>query len=104
MKFLLPALSLASIAQALHFYIDGTTPKCFYEELPKSTLVVGHYVAKEWNEQGNEWQQHEGINIYISVDVSLPKAPFFPPSMEDNTALSSFSHSTEPRRRRITSY
>ena len=27
--------------QALYFYIDGTTPKCFYEELPKDTLVVG---------------------------------------------------------------
>ena len=26
---------------ALYFYIDGTTPKCFYEELPKDTLVVG---------------------------------------------------------------
>ena len=27
--------------QALYFYIEGTTPKCFYEELPKDTLVVG---------------------------------------------------------------
>jgi len=32
---------LASSTQALYFYIDGTTPKCFYEELPKDTLVVG---------------------------------------------------------------
>lgn len=32
---------LASSVQALYFYIDGTTPKCFYEELPKDTLVVG---------------------------------------------------------------
>ena len=30
-------------AQALYFYIDpsSSTPKCFYEELPKDTLVVG---------------------------------------------------------------
>ena len=27
--------------QALYFYMDGTSPKCFYEELPKDTLVVG---------------------------------------------------------------
>ncbi len=29
--------------RALYFYIDGTTPKCFYEDLPKDTLVVGMY-------------------------------------------------------------
>ncbi len=29
--------------QALYFYLDGASasPKCFYEELPKDTLVVG---------------------------------------------------------------
>jgi hypothetical protein len=26
---------------ALHFYMHGGTPKCFVEELPKDTLVVG---------------------------------------------------------------
>lgn len=33
--------SLFSSSQALYFYLDGTSPKCFYEELPKDTLVVG---------------------------------------------------------------
>ena len=33
--------SLISPSQALYFYLDGTTPKCFYEDLPKGTLVVG---------------------------------------------------------------
>ena len=32
---------LASQAQALYFYIDGPSQKCFFEELPKDTLVVG---------------------------------------------------------------
>lgn len=27
--------------QALYFYIDGPSQKCFFEELPKDTLVVG---------------------------------------------------------------
>lgn len=27
--------------RALYFYIEGTSPKCFYEELPKDTMVVG---------------------------------------------------------------
>jgi hypothetical protein len=26
---------------ALYFYIDGPSQKCFFEELPKDTLVVG---------------------------------------------------------------
>lgn len=41
---ILSVLSLASFllpAQALYFYIDGPTQKCFFEELPKDTLVVG---------------------------------------------------------------
>jgi hypothetical protein len=33
--------SLISSSQALYFYLDGTTPKCFYEDLAKGTLVVG---------------------------------------------------------------
>lgn len=41
---LIPFFSLAllfSQARALYFYIDGPTQKCFFEELPKDTLVVG---------------------------------------------------------------
>lgn len=45
MKSLLASLaalsSLVASSQALFFYLDGTTPKCFYEDLPKDTLVVG---------------------------------------------------------------
>jgi hypothetical protein len=33
--------SLFASSQALYFYLDGTAPKCFYEDLPKDTLVVG---------------------------------------------------------------
>ena len=38
---LLAASYAAHQASALYFYIDGTSPKCFFEELPKDTLVVG---------------------------------------------------------------
>ncbi|KAK2612361.1 emp24p/erv25p-related protein [Conoideocrella luteorostrata] len=68
MKPFLPLLSLASAAQALYFYVDGANPKCFFEELPKDTLVVGHYSAEEHDDRVNAWQQHSGISIYISVD------------------------------------
>jgi len=69
MRPLLPLLSLATMAQALYFYIDVTKPRCFFEELPKDTLVVGHYTAEEWNDQRRAWEKHDGISIYISVDV-----------------------------------
>jgi len=32
---------LLAQASALHFYFEGDTTKCFIEELPKDTLVVG---------------------------------------------------------------
>ena len=35
------AAALAVPSQALHFFIDGAVQKCFFEELPKDTLVVG---------------------------------------------------------------
>lgn len=36
-------LNFVSPTHALYFYLDGASasPKCFYEELPKDTLVVG---------------------------------------------------------------
>ncbi|EEY14146.1 emp24p/erv25p- protein [Verticillium nonalfalfae] len=68
MRSFLPLLSMSAVAQALYFYIDGTTPKCFFEELPKDTLVVGHYTAEEWDDRINNWAKHDGISIYITVD------------------------------------
>jgi len=29
---------------------------------------VGHYSAEEWDDRLNQWQQHQGISIYISVE------------------------------------
>jgi p24 family protein alpha len=76
MKGLLPLASLFTAAQALYFYIDGSTPRCFFEELPKDTLVVGHYSAEEFDDKTSQWQQHSGLSIYISVDVRFdPLAP-----------------------------
>ncbi|KAI1499852.1 emp24/gp25L/p24 family/GOLD-domain-containing protein [Biscogniauxia marginata] len=68
MRAILPFLSLGTVAQALYFFIDGTTPKCFFEELPKDTLVVGHYTAEEWDDNTRSWSKHDGISIYINVD------------------------------------
>lgn len=68
MRSLFSLATFVAAAQALYFFIDGGTPKCFYEELPKDTLVVGHYSASEWDDRANQWQEHQGITIYITVD------------------------------------
>ncbi|KAI9754271.1 MAG: emp24p/erv25p- protein, partial [Lichina confinis] len=54
-------VAIISPVQCLHFYMDGTAPKCFYEELPKDTLVVGKPDTKQY-------EKHDGIQIFISVD------------------------------------
>jgi p24 family protein alpha len=81
MRLLFPILSLSAVAQALYFYIDGNSPKCFFEELPKDTLVVGHYTAEEWDEHRNAWMKHDGLNVFISVDVRPVTQKFPSPSL-----------------------
>jgi hypothetical protein len=80
MRLIIPILSLSALlapVQSLYFYIDGTTPKCFFEELPKDTLVVGHYTAEEYDELRKVWSKHDGLNVFISVDVrSSSSAPY----------------------------
>lgn len=75
MQALVSLLWLVSTAQALYFFIDGATPKCFYEELPKDTLVSGEYAAEEYDDRTASWQQHQGLNIFITVDVSTATQP-----------------------------
>jgi p24 family protein alpha len=69
---LLPLSGFLIPVQSLYFYIDGTTPKCFYEELPKDTMVVGHYSAEEFDADHNAYVKSDWLNIFISVDVRLP--------------------------------
>jgi len=47
------AAALSVPAHALHFYMDGAVQKCFYEELPKDTLVVGE---QPWHGQPPHYQ------------------------------------------------
>lgn len=49
------ATLLASSTHALYFYLDGTTPKCFYEELARDTLVVGKEEGSEFIGYGVDW-------------------------------------------------
>ncbi|RDL37914.1 Uncharacterized protein BP5553_05347 [Venustampulla echinocandica] len=65
---LLSVGALITHVQSLYFYIDASSPKCFFEELPKDTLVVGHYTTEEYDDNRRMWSKHDGLNVYISVD------------------------------------
>ncbi|KAI5844118.1 emp24/gp25L/p24 family/GOLD-domain-containing protein [Tricharina praecox] len=58
-------------ASALYFYIDGTSPKCFFEDLPKDTLVVGQYKAEEWSQQTNTYSDNNQLALLITVDETF---------------------------------
>lgn len=45
--------------------------RCFLEELPQDTIVVGHYKAEEWAADDNRWIINDRLGIQITVDVGL---------------------------------
>ncbi|KIX05045.1 uncharacterized protein Z518_05917 [Rhinocladiella mackenziei CBS 650.93] len=63
--------SLITSSQALYFYLDGTTPKCFYEDLPKDTLVVGTYKAEAYNSQTSSFHVTSDLAIQITVEETF---------------------------------
>ncbi|KAJ1994213.1 emp24p/erv25p- protein [Dimargaris cristalligena] len=58
-------------AQPLHFYLHNTERKCFLEELPKHTVVTGHFIAKEWIEQEKRLIDNPSIGIQVTA-IELP--------------------------------
>ncbi|EAT87411.1 hypothetical protein HBI56_168600 [Parastagonospora nodorum] len=65
------AAALALPTQALHFYLDGAVQKCFYEELPKDTLVVGHYHAESWSDQTKSFQDSSDVGVFVTVEETF---------------------------------
>jgi p24 family protein alpha len=63
--------TLTTSTQALYFYLDGTTPKCFYEELPKDTLVVGSYKAEAYNPSTGSFAPTNELSIAVTVDETF---------------------------------
>ncbi|KAF2273250.1 uncharacterized protein EI97DRAFT_436303 [Westerdykella ornata] len=68
---LLLAAALALPSHALHFFMDGATQKCFFEELPKDTLVVGHYDALEWDDHTQTYQSKPDVGVFITVEETF---------------------------------
>ncbi len=82
---LVAAATLMVPVQSLYFYIDGVQPKCFFERLPKDTLVVGQYSAEEFSLDRNAYLPNPNLDIFISVDEAFDN---------DHRIVSSRGHST----------
>ncbi|GAA5849506.1 hypothetical protein JCM8547_000478 [Rhodosporidiobolus lusitaniae] len=52
---------------ALYFYLGAGESRCFLEELPKDTIVVGHYKAEEWSEPNKRWGMNDQLGVQIIV-------------------------------------
>ncbi|KAE8373460.1 emp24/gp25L/p24 family/GOLD-domain-containing protein [Aspergillus bertholletiae] len=64
-------LCLSVPVNALYFYIDGRQPKCFFEELPKDTLVVGTYSTQVINQQSTTYSVDSSLKMLITVDETF---------------------------------
>jgi hypothetical protein len=80
-------LCVVSVANALHFYLDANQRRCFIEELPTDTVVEGkhfplhclailiassgHYRAREWSEQQQQYAENPELGIIVEVQVCL---------------------------------
>ncbi|KAK0535189.1 emp24p/erv25p- protein [Tilletia horrida] len=60
------ALQLVSV-QGLYFYLEAGDEKCFIEELPNDTVVVGHYFAEEWDTEKKEFKISDDFKVKILV-------------------------------------
>ncbi|OBZ85716.1 putative membrane protein C16E9.09c [Choanephora cucurbitarum] len=54
--------------QALYFYLEGTERKCFIEDLPKETMVIGVYKAEQLDANTNQWIENADSKVEISVE------------------------------------
>ena len=59
---------LVHSASALFFYLAGPEVKCFLEDLPKDTLVVGEYRGLEWIPETGEYKLNPSTGILFSVE------------------------------------
>ncbi|RHZ58856.1 emp24/gp25L/p24 family protein [Aspergillus thermomutatus] len=64
-------LCLAVPANALYFYMDGRQTKCFFEDLPKDTLVVGNFKTEVINQQSNTYSVDPSLKMLITVDETF---------------------------------
>ncbi|XP_065185236.1 transmembrane emp24 domain-containing protein eca-like [Sycon ciliatum] len=69
LSYLMVLVLLAQASSALYFHILETShPKCFIEEIPDETLVVGKYKTQAWDDASNTFlPSSPGIGMHVVV-------------------------------------
>lgn len=69
--FLLALFVWMSHVSALHFYLKTGEIRCFYEDLPADSLVVGKVDAFEYDERTNDYFKNSKLKLKITVDETF---------------------------------
>lgn len=70
--FTIAFLTILSIANALHFYVNTDETKCFFEELPKDTIAVGKFAVYEFDPNTNDYIENKSnLKVEITVDETF---------------------------------
>ncbi|PGG95043.1 hypothetical protein AJ79_10302 [Helicocarpus griseus UAMH5409] len=64
-------LTLSTPVHSLYFYIQPRQQKCFFEELPHGTLVVGTYKAEIFKQETNSYGSDPSLGLTITVDETF---------------------------------
>lgn len=56
---------------ALHFYLETGEARCFFEELPKDTLVVAKVKALEYDSNSKDFVANRNLKLEFTVDVCI---------------------------------
>ena len=59
------AASSSPLASALYFYLEGTAERCFLEEVPAETLIVGNYKSPDVVPWGSPAWAGAGISLRV---------------------------------------
>ncbi|KAI9202981.1 emp24/gp25L/p24 family/GOLD-domain-containing protein [Polychytrium aggregatum] len=65
---LLAIVLAVSYVHALHFYLDGADMRCFVEELPADSNVIGSFKSETWGEETQSYQENAAVGIQIFVE------------------------------------
>ncbi|KAJ5907751.1 membrane protein, partial [Penicillium taxi] len=88
---LLSFFSLLLPANALYFYVDGRQTKCFFEDLPKDTLVAGKFDTEVINSQSNTYSVDTSLKMLITVEETFDNDHRVVSKRENNSGRFTFS-------------
>jgi p24 family protein alpha len=76
MKIVHVFLLLVQHVESLFFEMGEKETKCFVEEIPEETMVVGKYNTQLFDDKSNEWQRSApGMGMHVEVSDPEQKVP-----------------------------